>query len=502
MRALPIFAALAAALAAPATAAAATVSAVTDTYSDKYHGSTTTTMTYAAAAGERNELDVRRVGEMIEFRDPAGIEAGPGCERIDAVTARCRAAEAPTSYDASISILLEVTLGDGDDRFRGNGVSSEVDGGAGGDTLAGGDYPVTLLGGEGDDHLSGGGGSDELNGGPGRDRLSGGRGTDRVSFAGEQDPVVVDLNGATLIGPAREQDEVPGSDFESVTGGAGDDKLIGASAGGSFAGGPGDDLIVTGGATDSVDGGTGRDRVETGAGDDQVTDPDGGGTVRSGPGADRITYYGGRTGARIFTGDGRDVISGTRGGDLIDPGGEVDSIDGHGGADVIRARDGETEDVQCAQNLYGDRVRPTGRAIVDAADRVRDCRRVDRPTAGVLVVSQAARPELHYSVATAPTIWTLCPSDVKPRCAGTASLFGDGILSSRKRFRFRPSAVTIFRLRLSQALQERMTERRCLRLTFVFRTRDSRGRLRTIRGSRDQWVLRGSDGSRSPRERC
>ncbi|MBB4267576.1 DUF4114 domain-containing protein [Roseospira visakhapatnamensis] len=80
-------------------------------------------------------------------------------------------------------------MGDGDDTVTLDGRmrSSEVDGGAGDDTLTGGVGTDTLRGGEGNDAVDGGAGNDVLEGGSGDDVLDGGAGVDRVEAGAGND---------------------------------------------------------------------------------------------------------------------------------------------------------------------------------------------------------------------------------------------------------------------------------------------------------------------------
>ncbi|MEA2735578.1 MAG: serralysin, partial [Humisphaera sp.] len=68
-------------------------------------------------------------------------------------------------------------------------------GGAGNDTLTGGDEIDILTGGGGKDSLMGGGGNDRLNGHNGNDRIDGGAGNDRL-YGGEGNDVLFGGDGA------------------------------------------------------------------------------------------------------------------------------------------------------------------------------------------------------------------------------------------------------------------------------------------------------------------
>ncbi len=95
-------------------------------------------------------------------------------------------------------------------------VSDYVDGGAGNDSIWGGDGADMLIGGDGSDRLSGERGADTLDGGSGTDALNGQDGNDL-------------LDG--------------GAGLDSVSGGNGDDVLIWRGADAQFAGGAGTDTL-------------------------------------------------------------------------------------------------------------------------------------------------------------------------------------------------------------------------------------------------------------------
>ena len=190
-------------------------------------------VTFTAAPGEANSTAITVGSGSITVVDTAApVLAGDGCVAVDAHTARCDVASAS----------LSVTLGDGND-------VATVD--------AGISRLVQTLGGPGDDRitgtgrLSGGPGADELRAlGPGTafsdddgdvptaDRYIGdGRGSS-LTYEGRRTPVTVDLRGGTTQG---EGDVISGID--TVTGGSGDDVLIGTAAADTLDGGPGSDRL-------------------------------------------------------------------------------------------------------------------------------------------------------------------------------------------------------------------------------------------------------------------
>jgi Ca2+-binding RTX toxin-like protein len=159
-------------------------------------------------------------------------------------------------------------------------VAAFIDGGAGADTIVGGDLGNDLLGGDGDDLLVGGALDDWLFGGAGSDRL----------FAGGIDYTITDVtalealsvsmdsgNGDLLDGGEGDDLLVGGRGSDWLKGGAGVDRLIGGAGGDILEGGAGDDRGANGEAR--LLGGAGSDQYVFGYGDaqDVVFDEQGGG---------------------------------------------------------------------------------------------------------------------------------------------------------------------------------------------------------------------------------
>lgn len=318
-------------LAAPQAAQAATV--IMQPAPDQE--SSSNTLLYRAAAGEQNVLTAH--GELLEgdgvwtwtLNDTgAVIVAAAPCAALDVHTVRC------TSRPERYINLVDVDLGDGDDRFQSSSSGSEdqfgnviarggfgddtmrlanshnmVFGGAGNDvlTVSGhGDFNH-LNGGPGDDRLFGSQSFDKLNGGGGRDALYG-RGDDdimtdgdrdgvagsagpgpdlfvgggkrgcclsvpgdRVSYRGRSEQVFVDLADDKPDGEAHEGDVLVG--VESVEGGHAADRLLGDGHRNALMGRGGADLLVGRGRDDRLMPGRGDDRVLCGAGSADTAGP-------------------------------------------------------------------------------------------------------------------------------------------------------------------------------------------------------------------------------------
>ena len=121
-----------------------------------------------------------------------------------------------------------------------------VTGGSAADSLTGGApshgcrWRRLLAGGAGNDSLSAGAGADSLVGGAGADVLTGGAGTDTADYSSRTLAVTVTLDGAANDGEAGETYD---ADVEKVTGGGGDDSLVGSADANALTGGGGADTI-------------------------------------------------------------------------------------------------------------------------------------------------------------------------------------------------------------------------------------------------------------------
>jgi Ca2+-binding RTX toxin-like protein len=172
---------------------------------------------------------------------------------------------------APVSVSLNGTADDGEAGEADN-VGNDVEilvGGSGDDQLAGNDGDNALLGNAGNDILGGGGGNDQLDGGAGDDMLAGGTGADSLvggdgndtaSYASSDAGVRVVLDGKPGDGAPGENDSV---DTENVTGGPGDDVLIGNAGINTLAGGAGNDRVLGGKSADVLDGGPGDDIIQS-----------------------------------------------------------------------------------------------------------------------------------------------------------------------------------------------------------------------------------------------
>ncbi|MEY2426502.1 MAG: hypothetical protein QOI61_2074, partial [Actinomycetota bacterium] len=104
--------------------------------------------------------------------------------------------------------------------------------------------------------------------GDGADVIAGGTATDSVSYAGRSAAVTVRLDGVANDGEAGEGDDVR-ADVENVTGGNGNDTLVGSASANRLDGGPGADTVSGGGGDDTLIGGSGFDSLDGGDGVDR-----------------------------------------------------------------------------------------------------------------------------------------------------------------------------------------------------------------------------------------
>jgi Ca2+-binding RTX toxin-like protein len=329
------------ALAAPAAAQAATVSV------------TGSTLSVTAADGEQNNVTLSLAAGTYTVTDlgPSPSTPGGACSVASVTTVTCAA----TGITA-----LTVDLRDRDDTIAVTGVASPITltGGEGDDVLSGGDGNDTINGGAGVDTLDGGTGNDTLNGDQGDDKLlggtgttgsdtlNGGTGTDVADYSGRSASLTITIDGTANDGAPGEGDNVK-TDVENVTGGSGNDALIGGSAANVLSGGPGHDSLDGDAANDVLDGGTGDDDLVGGAGTDLVTY-----AGRTSPVTVVLDGTGGNGEAgeddtihtdveSVAGGSGNDSLTGSPNADTLSGGPGNDTIHGDAGADTLNGDDGD-----------------------------------------------------------------------------------------------------------------------------------------------------------------
>ena len=138
-----------------------------------------------------------------------------------------------------------------------NPIDVNVFGGAGNDTIYGGQGTEILSGGAGDDTIYVGRGQDTVLGGSGNDTIWGGIGTQVLSGGSGNDVIHAGKGDMTLLG------------------GTGNDTLYGGQGTAYLSGGSGDDWLYAGSGNETLEGGSGRDVfafVNGVSGTDVITD--------------------------------------------------------------------------------------------------------------------------------------------------------------------------------------------------------------------------------------
>ncbi len=196
---------------------------------------------------------------------------------------------------------VEQLIGDNEsrDEFYGRGhVGEQFSGRGGDDLLVGRGGNDQLSGGAGNDSLEGDRGDDLLNGGIGNDTLNGGPGNDTVSYAnaapdGAHGELVASGFGDVTVNLANgSATGAMGSDIligiENVTGGHGDDTLIGNGGRNALSGGAGNDLLQGAGGPDVLLLGEGNDTAMGEQGKDRIVIGLGNATIDGGIGPDTL----------------------------------------------------------------------------------------------------------------------------------------------------------------------------------------------------------------------
>jgi hypothetical protein len=271
----------------------------------------TTTMIVRGAPGERNDLTVRRRPRGMLVEDRGAPLSG------------CRRSRRGGRFCAGWFDMVDVSLGDGDDRLE---LSAPTLG--------------TIRDGPGDDTVIADSGVLVFEAGEGSDRLEALPGASAdVSYADRSLGVSVRVNGLPDDGALGERDNVLGN-ISRLDGGRGNDLLEAASQETTLAGGAGDDRLVGGPGPDVVWSGEGDDVVDAGAGDDDIEGGPGADVMGGGPGRDLVTYRSATAPLRVTLGDGPgDGAPGEN--DHVLP--DVEDLEGSSGDDVLVGDDGPNE---------------------------------------------------------------------------------------------------------------------------------------------------------------
>lgn len=306
-----------------------------------------------------------------------------------------------------------------DDLLVGNGGNDDLNGYLGDDTLLGGDGDDWMNGHEDRDTMRGGAGDDgfgAMDSKDGADLLDGGPGSDRAYYDSRSANVKVSLDDRADDGGKRERDNVRRS-VEHVSGGAGNDTLVGSAVYNDLNGNDGNDVLRGLDAEDALDGDAGNDSLYGGPGDEWFgnesgldkylgdagndtfyagTSNDGRDVFSGGPGYDRMYYDSRSNGVTIDVteagndgepgenddvkpdfelfvgGTGSDLIVGTNADNYISGGGGAgaDDLRGRGGADDLYGNEGN--DTLNGGEGYDEIYGSGGDDLVEAEDQGED----------------------------------------------------------------------------------------------------------------------------------
>jgi Ca2+-binding RTX toxin-like protein len=337
-------------------------------------------LNYTARAGEANVVAVDFESDQVTLTDTAAtLNAGAGCSPGASVRqVICTTDDAGTSAFSFLQYAIDtgdladqVTIttpsadvGSGFSFSSSLSVYGAIRGGAGADTLTGGD----------------GFGQDVLFGGPGADTLNGGGGEqDAVSYIDHAAGVTATIGGSGGNAEDGAGDTIAG-DVENLSGGPGADTLTGDGGRNSLRGAGGADALAGMGGSDDLAGGSygfflglefpddtdppatadGNDTLNGGTGADVLRGDAGADVLAGGSGEDTanfsdhgpagLTATVGGTGGdatdgagdtipadveNLSGGPGPDVLNGDGGPNRLDGGQGADTLNGNGDADVL-----------------------------------------------------------------------------------------------------------------------------------------------------------------------
>ncbi|MEJ1157323.1 calcium-binding protein [Prosthecomicrobium sp. N25] len=195
-------------------------------------------------------------------------------------------------------------------------------GGAGNDTVIGGDFDDVLGAGSGRDSLSGGSGNDQfyLNYDNLADTVEGGSGDDTayLNYSACSDAIDADFGKPTVTTVLPDGTRVRGIEYLVLASGSGDDTIFGAEAGNLIFGNAGNDSIRGGEGIDTLLGLEDNDWLNGDSGDDFIDGNTGSDTLLGGAGDDYLKPDA-SVGTNIGSDDGvRDYIDGGEGVDKVE----------------------------------------------------------------------------------------------------------------------------------------------------------------------------------------
>ena len=263
--------------------------------------------------------------------------------------------------DVSLITLTATTLGGiGADSVAGFEIA-ELTGGVGDNTINASAFAgsTILTGGAGSDSLTGGAAASTIDGGAGNDTLAGGKASDVLTGGDDSDQIiqtgnghitaVINAAGTQLVGGAVfGTDTYTGIEGIGLTGGASANKFDLTLFTGTvtLSGGVGNDTLIGTSNNDTLDGRVGNDSLQGLAGDDILIGDVGNDTLKGGLGNDSLsgdigndTLNGGDGNDTLDGGHGNDALSGYLGNDQLSGGAGLDSLVGGDGDDTLLGGD-------------------------------------------------------------------------------------------------------------------------------------------------------------------
>lgn len=286
----------------------------------------------------------------IPFLLPADLRGGPGKDKLIG-------GNGPnTLYGSEDGDTIPGDKPD-DDTLTGGSASDTIYGGRGSDAIEGGPSDDVLYGDsatavtelDGADRINGGGGADKVNAGPGDDAVAGGPGLVVMGTPTSAQVPLVDA-GDTIIG---------GNGSDTLSGVSGDDVIYGGVPAGVANANPNDATYREQATIDST---CANEPAVDETQSDQITGGDGNDTLIGGPGRDEITGDGGDDRLCGLTGrdgldgdgprgvtpkptspDGKDTVEGGSQDDRITGGGDNDYLTGSAGNDRVLGGPGQDD---------------------------------------------------------------------------------------------------------------------------------------------------------------
>lgn len=277
------------------------------------------------------------------------------------------------------------------------------------------DTPITIRTGEGDDTITVDEGADVdlvMSGGAGNDRLIGGGGDD-VMLGGSGKDDMLGGDGDDYISGGAGIDYIEGQGgSDRIFGGAGDDTLYGLGENNRIVGGEGDDYIEGGKGDDVIDAGAGDDVISGGRGDDDIRTGGGDNVVYAGQGDDEVQGGSGATTAYAESGDSLNGVDNPIRVEIEDP---PSWIEIEGSPEFI-------ERTQADLDMYS--ASPTGQQMFDGLSENRDPSRW--PGEHTLTIR-----ELENDTANFRPNHPSSPGDADPGENGTASRGDESVFGNR-----------------------------------------------------------------------